>query len=129
MTEELSLDNKILAYLFDPDEGLKQDVEQELSDMNYRLTHLKDLQDSLMRVHAYKDAWQENFKRRAAAIEVTAAQIEFYTDVWNKILRATTPLAIIVGPSEAATTVLVTLTDHIPTGSNHADLQSGLLAD
>lgn len=99
---ELSLDNIMLAYLFDPDEGLKQEVEDGLAVMRSNLENTKATQDMLMGLHAYKDAWQENFRHRARAIEIIEAELIFYEDVWGKVQDSVNKVIRVKGPAPAS---------------------------
>ncbi len=113
MPEELSIDNKMLAYLFDPDDGLKQDVEDDLAQIHSQLEMLDNMQKTLLERHSGKDAWRENFQQRERAIEITQAEITFYEDVWGKIRRAVTPLTILVGASDRPQAIDLTLSGEI----------------
>lgn len=96
---ELSIDNKMLAYLFDPDEGLKQDVEDDLARMRSQLDMLDSLQKTLLERHSGKDAWLPNLQQRERAIEITLAEIAFYEDVWGKVQDSVNKVIRVKGPA------------------------------
>lgn len=101
MDDELSIDNKILAYLFDPDNGLREDVEEELARLHSKLEALDNMQKILLERHSGKDAWRENFQQRERAMEIARAEITFYEDVWQKVKDSVAKIIRVAGANSA----------------------------
>jgi hypothetical protein len=85
---QLDLDNTLLAYLFDPDEGLAAEITNTLNTMADQCEWLSARAKYLPRDPSTRFDKAKEEAELPGKVEVAEAQLEFYTDVWAKIRAA-----------------------------------------